>query len=129
MDEKEKVIKDAQYRKGLSIAFFNATNNAIEMVKLKYQGQDISKVPMDQIMEAVTTGRNWLLEEHKNYYATVIAQVGVNYKVADTIEKLKKTTSLDELSMVWRSLSADERHDKEVRKIASELKQNYETAH
>ena len=30
--EREKIIKDAQYRKGLSIAFFNATNSAISLV-------------------------------------------------------------------------------------------------
>ena len=34
-NEQEKIMKDAQYRKGLSIAFFNATNAAVEMVKLE----------------------------------------------------------------------------------------------
>lgn len=122
MDEKDKVIKDAQYRKGLSIAFFNATNAAIELAKLEPSND------VEHLKARITQMRNWLLEEHKNYYATVIAQVGVNYKVADTIEKLKKTTSMAELSTVWRSLSADERHNDEIIKCAKDLKASYETA-
>ena len=44
--EQDKLIKDAQYRKGLSIAFFNATNNATEIAKLLAL---LQKQPSDSI--------------------------------------------------------------------------------
>lgn len=117
----EKVIKDAQYRKGLSIAFFNAINNATEIVKLEVV------VNPDKIKERITFYRDWLLEEHKNYYATVIANVGVNYKAADSIAKLKATKTLEDLQSAWRLLSADERKDTEIIKVAQDLQKTYKT--
>jgi hypothetical protein len=128
MDDKDKVIKNAQYRKGLSIAFFNATNNAIELLKLQLANQDVSKINPQTLLNMVKTGRDWLLDEHKNYYATVIEKIGGNYSATDTIEKLKKTTSKEELTKVWFSLSEDERRDKEIRKCALDLKASYEEA-
>lgn len=122
MSEKQnndKVIKDAQYRKGLSIAFFNATNAAIALVaQLKLPN-------VDETLKSVVTIRNFFLEEHKTYYANVIAQVGVNYKASESIEKLKSASSLEELNTVWRLFSEDERHDTEIRKVANELNQKY----
>lgn len=120
-NENDKVIRDAQYRKGLSIAFFNATNAAIEMCK----GLNIHE---ETTRQKIVDIRDWLLEEHKNYYATVIANVGQNYKVEDSVAKLKSAGSLDELKVSWRLLSEDERRDPEVTKIAKELKKKYEKA-
>ena len=111
----DKIIQNAQYRKSLSIAFFNATNAAIEMCK----GLNISE---EKTKEKIIEVRNWLLEEHKNYYASVIANAGQNYKVEESIAKLKTAKTLEDLQMVWRLLSEDERRDGEIQKVAQELK-------
>jgi len=138
----EKVIKDAQYRKGLSIAWFNATNSATEMVKLdqlmgvfrdnrvypepkKARGKrKVSGTPPPTVEERIEYWRSRLLEEHKAYYATVIANVGANYKSEDTVKKLKDAAEigLEALRVVWRSLSEDERRDGDVLKVAKELR-------
>ena len=111
----DKIIQNAQYRKSLSIAFFNATNAAIEMCK----GLNISE---EKTKEKIIEVRNWFLEEHKNYYASVIANAGQNYKVEESIAKLKTAKTLEDLQMVWRLLSEDERRDGEIQKVAQELK-------
>ena len=117
----EKILRDAQYRKGLSIAFFNATNAAIEMCK----GLDISA---EATKKKITDVRDWLLDEHKNYYASVIAQVGGNYAPQEAIKKLQAVKSKEELHTVWLMFSADERQDNEIAKVAQEMKQKYEKA-
>lgn len=118
-NENDKVIKDAQYRKGLSIAFFNATNAAIELAKVNGLAGILDP------KKFITDTRNWFLEEHLAYYAKVIAQVGVAYKVEDSIAKLNETKTLEDLQLVWRNLSADERKDTEVIKVAQLLKEAY----
>ena len=110
----DKVIKNAQYRKGLSIAFFNATNAAVSIVSQMGPQMDAKKT----IVEI----RDWLLEEHKKYYAEVIAKVGTNYDAAESVKKLKAVKNQEELKAVWLSFSEDERQDAEIRKVAQELK-------
>lgn len=138
-NENEKIIKDAQYRKGLSIAFFNATNAAVEIIKLEGLQTDLFKKPtkgkkgktkskktiINPLEVRLQLWRNWLLKEHQEYYANVIAQVGVNYKSEDSIAKLKTAKNMDELKNAWISLSADERKDAEIKKVAQELKAKY----
>lgn len=119
----EKLIKDAQYRKGLSIAFFNATNAAIALVASRGIADRV------EALNLVVDYRNFFLEEHKNYYATVIANVGQNFNIEETVNKLKNTTTKEELSTVWRSLSEDERHNEEIRKAALEMKETHEKAY
>ena len=119
----DKIIRDAQYRKGLSIAFFNATNSAIALtisLLSKMEKEDI--VSDEQVENMVSSWRNHFLEEHKTYYATVIASIGANYNSAETIEKLKLAKTKEELRATWNSISADERHDGEIRKVVEELK-------
>lgn len=118
--DNEKIIKDAQYRKGLSIAFFNATNAAISMVaNMQLPNSQEALLKIVQI-------RDFFLEEHKNYYATIIANVGANYKVEDSIKKIKSVQSKGELRKAWLSLSEDERRDGEVIKAKDEMKAIYE---
>lgn len=101
------IIKNAQYRKNLSIAFFNATNSAIELVKTDYiKDTDLKKF--------ITDWRDWFLEEHKKYYAENIANVGLNYDVKETIKKLESAKTVDQLRDVWLSLSEDERGNQEI---------------
>lgn len=117
----DKVIKDAQYRKGLSIAFFNATNAAIQL----YTTIHNDGCTQYETRQFIKETRDWFLEEYKNYYANVIAQVGTSYNAKESIEKLQATNTKDELNSVWISLSADERKDGDIRKVASELNQKY----
>ena len=118
LKKQDSLLKDAQFRKSLSIAFFNATNASIELVK------NIS-LSEKETQEKISFWRNWFLEEHKNYYATVIANVGVNYKVEDSIAKLKEAKTIEDLNTAWRLLSADERRDGEIIKVAQQLKKKY----
>lgn len=111
----DKLIKDAQYRKGLSIAFFNATNAAIELIKKEGGSVEDKK-------GAIVMYRDWLLEEHKTYYANVIAKIGGHFSVKDTVEKLKTTTTLASLKSVWLAISADERAHPDIVKVAQEMK-------
>jgi len=117
----DKLIKDAQYRKGLSIAFFNATNSAISLCT----GMNIHE---KKTLEKVVEIRDFFLKEHDEYYANVIAKVGVSYDAKKTIEKLKKVTSLEDLKVQWVLLSQDERQDKEIINVVQALKQSYEEA-
>ena len=112
------VLSNAQYKKSLSIAFFNATNAAIELIKG-------NEMPPDEKKKLIVEWRDWFLAEHKNYYATVIATVGVNYRAEESIAKLKTTKSLEDLQTVWVLLSEDERRDGEILKVAKELKAKY----
>ena len=115
----DNLLRDAQFRKSLSIAFFNATNSAISLVATT---PEKSKT---ETLARVIEYRDFFLEEHKNYYATVIANVGANYKVEESIIKLKSTTSFNELEAVWRLLSEDERRDEEIIKVAKLQKDKY----
>lgn len=116
--EQDEVIKSAQYRKGLSIAFFNATNSAVSLC----QGMNIHE---PETLKKVIELRDFFLEEHKNYYARVIANVGQKYNSQDTIKKLKTAKTLDELKSMWVGLSEDERRDGEIIKEAQNLKKQY----
>lgn len=118
-----KVIKDAQYRKGLSIAFFNATNSAIALLSAPRVLFE-SKTP-EETKAKIVEIRDWMLEEHKKYYAEVIASVGVPYNSAEAIKKLTEATSRAELHKIWVSLTEDERHDGDVLKVVKELTQKY----
>ena len=110
-----KLLKDAQYRKGLSIAFFNASNCATELVKAE---GEITK-------EKFVEWRDWLLTEHARYYAETIAKVGVAYNREATILKLNAVNSYEELREVWTKLSEDERRDVEIVKVKQQLKEKY----
>ncbi len=124
-EEQEKLLKNAQYRKSLGIAYFNSTNSAIELAKLFFQmtGQ---KVSAEEIMKTVASFRDEFLEQHKDYYAKNIAIIGINYNPQDAIERLKSAKNIQELGIAWRSLSADERANVDIFNVAQELKKYYE---
>lgn len=126
MASDEKIIKDAQYRKGLSIAFFNATNSAISLVTTELEKQ--GEISEESILTRVNFYRDYFLEQHKEYYASVIANVGTkNYKAEDAIKRLETTKNLVELKSVYLSLSADERRDEGILKVTNDLKKSYAT--
>lgn len=120
---KDKVIRDAQYRKGLSIAFFNATNAAIQL----YTTIHSDGTTQEETREFIKETRDWFLDEYLNHYAEVIGRVGVNYNPEVTIERLKKAKNVDELRTVWLALTQDERQDAHIISFTRELKKEYET--
>ena len=69
--------------------------------------------------------RDWLLEEHKNYYANVIANVGL-YEVNKSVKKIEEAKNLEDLKNIWLGLSEDERRDGEIIKVKEKLKKLYE---
>jgi len=115
----DQILKNAQYRKGLSIAFFNATNSAISLC----QGMNVHE---PETLKKVIELRDFFLEEHKSYYAEVIASIGVNYNSKETIEKLKTAKNIDELKNLWIGLSEDERRDGDIIQEVNNLKKIYE---
>lgn len=115
-DTNEKIMRDAQFRKGLSIAFFNATNAAVELVS------KLGIADFKTVEEAITHWRNWFLDTHKKYYAEVIANIGVPYDVAATIKKLESVMTQKELRNVWISLSEDERQDSTIIEAKNRIK-------
>ena len=119
----DKIIRDAQYRKGLSIGFFNATNSAIALV-----AASIDKINEtdDMLLIRVCKLRDVFIEQHKAYYAEVIANVGEIYNSVDAIDKLKASTDMMSLHATWLSLSEDERRDGDILKVKDSLKKKYE---
>lgn len=116
-------IRDAQYRKGLSIAFFNSTNNAIEILKL-FPHLAAEKGYRTALAEI----RSWLLDEHRDYYATVIAQVGTHYNAVETIALVQTAENTEMLRNIWLTLTEDERHDPVIIKVKDEVKAKLEAA-
>jgi hypothetical protein len=121
----EKIIKDAQFRKGLSIAFFNATNNAADLISTFYSRSSLEKQSLDSKKAMIVLWRDWMLDEHLKYYGEVINKIGVNYQPKLTIDKLNLCSSYDDLSLMWRQLSEDERRDKEIIEVVKKLKAKF----
>lgn len=127
------VLKDAQYRKTLSIAFFNSVNSAIEMVKFeagqivekKVPAKGAKKVQKKSVFSLegrLEHWRDYFLNQHQVYYSNQIANIGANYKAETTIEFLKEAKTYAELKTKWISISEDERRDGEVIKVVKEIK-------
>ncbi len=136
--DNDKLFKDAQFRKNAFIAFFNANNAAVEMVKLEGPQFEKKKIPKKgktpakvvevevPYLERLNYWRNESLNEYNKYCNEVIAGIGVNYNIEDSLNKLKKAKNIDELKKAWLLLSADERQDPEILKVKGELKKLYE---
>lgn len=58
-------IKEAQDRKETSIAFFNATNGAVELIAR--MGGDTNWDSTDEIQKKIRFWRDWFLAEHDKY--------------------------------------------------------------
>lgn len=122
--DKEKSIKDGQFRKGLSIAYFNATNAAVTLIA----SEERLRFGIKETLDNLRIIRDALLEDHLEYYSKTVASVGSNFKPADTIAKLEKSINIESLRSVFLSLSQDERNNPEILKRANELKAQYENA-
>jgi hypothetical protein len=79
-------MQSAEFRKTWSIAFFNATNAAVELVKCiapSLENTDITK-------STIIGWRDWLLSEHAKYYKENIAIAGMQSFTPMVEEGLKK---------------------------------------
>lgn len=119
----EKVIKDLQYRKGLSIAYFNSLNSAISLVTIDPVSRGGGQ---KAILETIAFYQEHFLKNYNTYYSTVISNVGSNYDKKKSLEKLSKVVSREGLKKVWIMLSQDEREDPDIKKVVIELKEKYE---
>lgn len=122
-DVQQLAIKDAQYRKGLSIAFFNATNNAVSL--LQAMGVFHPGIKAEVIKGLITEWRDWMMTEHAEYHARVIANVGVHFDTKTTLTRLQDAKNKVELKIVWLSLSEDERQNEEIKKLAYSLREQF----
>ncbi len=129
-NENDEIIKNAQYRKSLAIAYFNATNAAIELLKPTVASFLSANLPEEKKLEMLKAGvrvwRDFFLEEHKKYYAENIANIGKPYDAKETIKNLKVAKTLEELKKIWMNLSEDERRDGEILAEVKKLKVKYE---
>jgi len=77
--------RDPQYRKELSIAFFNATNSAIALtVSLKDETMNL-----DKMLEVVSGIREHFLEQYKTYRVETL-DVPTDTKVAPGLAKARE---------------------------------------
>ena len=118
-----KTIKDAQWRKGLGIAWFNATNSAITLVSTNPK---MKSWTIDEQLENVNVVRDYFLKEYNTYYSEVLANIGANYNASETIARMNNSKDMKELKSIWISLSEDERRDVEILKVKAALKLKYE---
>jgi len=124
-DAKLKSIRTAQDRKDFAIAFYNATNNAIELVKSL---KEMFPLESDEdIKDQIIHWRDWFLGQHLEYRAKVTEKIGANYDVVTSIQRLEQAKDVNELADIWISLTEDERRDEVINKKCQELKEKYET--
>ena len=121
MENNERIIKDAQYRKGLSIAFFNANNSAITLVST-----DKEYYTEEELKGKIIMWRDFFLNEHENYYAKIISPIGCIYDKQETIKLIESATGMEDLKDIWLSISQDERSDDDIIKVKDEIKKKYE---
>jgi multidrug efflux pump subunit AcrB len=120
----EKLLRDAQYRKGASIAYFNSLNSAITLVTATAP----KTLSMEKKLAMIEEIKLAFLDKYKDYYATTVAQIGAPYSATDTIIKVRATKTQEELRKLYREMSEDERKDGDIRKVVderlAELKKN-----
>jgi len=120
---KAKSIKDAQDRKDLSIAYFNSTNSAINMVA---NIVDLRTAKTEDVKDTLVFWRDWFLNEHKEYRLRELETMRANIPVADAFVKLRNAKTVEELKKVWVKLTQDERNTdtiiNEAKRLSVELK-------
>lgn len=103
-DIKQKNIKDAQYRKEISIAFFNSTNSAIAL--LSQAG------PIKDRRAFITEWRDWFIQEHKVHRLKelgVISAESIEGAQIGTEQKLTNCKTKDDLARIWSTLTPSEK--------------------
>lgn len=117
----ERIWKDINYRKNLSIAFFNANNLAVTLVST-----DKEYYTEEELKTKIVDWRNFFLKEHETYYANVVSPIGCLFDKKETIKLIESATGMEDLKDIWLSISQDERSDDDIIKIKNEIKKKYE---
>ena len=121
---KAKSIKDAQDRKDLSIAYFNSTNSAINMVA---NIVDLRTAKTEDVKDTIIFWREWFLTEHKEYRQRELETMRANIPVGDALTRLRATTNLVDLKAVWSTLTQDERNQADILAEAQTQRKKYVT--
>ena len=121
MNNNERVWRDINYRKNLSIAFFNANNLAATLVST-----DKEYYTFDELTEKIIKLRDFFLKEHEGYYVKVISPIGCLFDKKETIKLIESATGMEDLKDIWLSISQDERSDNDIIQIKNEIKKKYE---
>lgn len=117
--ENNDILKNAQYRKSLSIAYFNSLNSAIALCA----GMNVHEEATFKRIEEIQA---LFLENYKKYHTVVIANIGANYQASESIAKLRKAKNIEELKSIWIGLSEDERRNEIIISETKKLKKSYE---
>lgn len=87
----ENVLRDAQFRKGLSIAYFNSLNSAIEMLKVKLP---YTKTPEESTDEGkqktLEYWHKYFLDQYSKFHAENISSIGIEKIAPSVVEGLDK---------------------------------------
>lgn len=87
-----KLMRDAQYRKELSIGYFNSLNSAIALVTAN-KSPTAGKKTKEQLLSEIAEIRDYFLNEYKQYRITTLDNAGktsVDPKVVPALDKMKK---------------------------------------
>ena len=117
----QKLIQDAQWRKGMSIAYFNSLNASISLVTA--QGTRFGSE--DEMLESINKYKNHFIEQHNMYYTKNIAPIGVQVNIKGAIAKAQEAKTLEELKAVWLKFSELERQNPEIKSAVNILKETY----
>jgi len=111
----DKVLKNAQYRKGLGIAWFNATNSAIEMVKVEHA----------MGMFTVQSLLNVNIKPFKKSKKKGVKK-GVKKETTATVS-LNKAQSIEDRISYWRSKFLED-HKVYYAEVVSQIGTNYDVS-
>ncbi len=93
-NNRDKVISSAQLRKSLSIAYFNSNNSAIELVS------KLNITDTEQLKDAITSWRDWFIEEYKQYHIDNIDKVTPeNIDIHEAVKQILGCTTTAEVRL------------------------------
>lgn len=81
----DQLMRDAQYRKSRSIAFFNSTNSAINLL-----APIISSLNDFEIKDKIVEWRDWFLAEYDKDYKANVMTIGLPPQVMQGLDDAKK---------------------------------------
>lgn len=87
-NDEQKLMRDAQYRKSRSIAFFNATNSAISLLGIS---SELGIKPNDEaIQDFIMKWRTWFLAEYDHDYKENVMTIGLPPVIMKGLDKAKQ---------------------------------------
>jgi len=90
----DKAMRDAQFRKGISIAYFNAINSAISLITAP--SAITGTKTNEETQYLIEKWRDYFLDEYAKFHAENIATIGVDKISPTVVEGLDKAKKLYE---------------------------------